>query len=205
MNLFLDPKQPLATCSKERCNDCPHKGNLHCHFSGADLAKFLLAMAPPFVIGGIGVFRLQGWIVLIGWVLFFVSYFGLIEIRVMCSHCPHYHEIGHSLKCWANYGSPKLWRYRPGPMSTTEKIIFLGGLVVIFGLPVVIMVVHVKWVGLVIYSIALTIAFAYLRGKMCVQCINFACPLNRVDHKTRASFLLINPTIADAWKISKKN
>ncbi|GAJ20475.1 unnamed protein product, partial [marine sediment metagenome] len=25
-----------------------------------------------------------------------------------------------TLKCWANYGSPKLWKYRPGPMSLNE-------------------------------------------------------------------------------------
>lgn len=200
MDMFLDPNEPLATCSEEECSDCPHNGVLHCHFSGIDLVKFLLAMLPAFVVGGIGIFRLQGWVMLVGWVLFFISYFGLIEIRVMCSHCPHYAEPGSSLKCWANYGSPKLWRYRPGPMSTIEKIIFLGGLFVIFSLPAIILLMHSTWVGLVIYSIALTAALTYLRRGMCMQCINFACPLNRVGSKTRASFLQMNPKIARAWK-----
>ena len=201
--MFLDPNQPLATCSQEECSDCPHNGVLHCHFSGTDLAKFLLAMLPAFVTGGIGIFRLQGWAALVGWMLFFISYFGLIEIRVMCSHCPHYAEPGSSLKCWANYGSPKLWRYRPGPMSTSEKIIFMGGLVVIFSLPAAVFLIHTAWIALVVYSITLTAALTYLRRVMCVQCINFACPLNRVDPATRASFLLMNPTIACAWKITE--
>jgi hypothetical protein len=48
--------------------------------------------------------------------------FGLLEIRVMCSHCPHYAEAGRLLKCWANYGSPKLWAYRPGPMCRMETL-----------------------------------------------------------------------------------
>ena len=30
-----------------------------------------------------------------------------------------------TLKCWANYGSPKLWKYRPGPMSLAEKTVFI--------------------------------------------------------------------------------
>ena len=49
-----------------------------------------------------------------------VGFFGFIETRVLCSHCPHYAEEGASLRCWANYGSPKLFKYRPGPMSTTS-------------------------------------------------------------------------------------
>jgi hypothetical protein len=33
---------------------------------------------------------------------------------------------------------------------------------------------------------------------MCSQCINFACPLNRVDEKVRGRFLGRNPAVARA-------
>ena len=201
MDYFLDPNQPLATCSGKECNDdCPQNGILHCHFSGIDLLKFLLAVLPAFVIGGIGIFYLQGWKILVAWILFFISYFGLIEIRVMCSHCPHYAEPGHNLKCWANYGSPKLWRYRPGPMSTTENIIFIGGLTVIVGLPTAVFLLHAEWAILLLFSFALTIAILFMRTTMCAHCINFACPFNGVDSKIKSSFMDMNPSIASAWE-----
>jgi hypothetical protein len=77
---------------------------------------------------------MNGWL-LIPWLTMIIGYFGFIEIRVMCSHCPHYAESDSSLKCWANYGSPKIWKYRPEPMSFIEKAIFLGGFAIIWGYP----------------------------------------------------------------------
>jgi hypothetical protein len=35
-----------------------------------------------------------GPIPLLIWIATFVAYFGFIEIRVLCSHCPHYAEKG---------------------------------------------------------------------------------------------------------------
>ena len=39
-----------------------------------------------------------------------------------------------------------------------------------------------------------------LMNFMCSQCMNFACPLNRVDEKVRGQFFDKNPTIAEAWE-----
>lgn len=122
--LFLDPKQPLITCESDSCDDCTINTNLHCHFSLKDWINFLLIAFPPFLLGGAGIKYLNGWL-LIPWITFVVAIFGFVEIRVMCSHCPHYSESLKSLKCWANYGSPKLWKYRPGPMTIFEKTFFL--------------------------------------------------------------------------------
>jgi hypothetical protein len=33
------------------------------------------------------------------------------------------HEKGNTLGCSANHGSPKLWKYRPGPMSTVGSVL----------------------------------------------------------------------------------
>jgi hypothetical protein len=123
-NAFLDLNEPLITCAFANCQTCVLKSQLHCHFNLWGLLRFLGVAFPPFILAGMGIMHFNAWL-LIPWVAFALSYFGLIEIMVMCSHCPHYAQPEiKSLKCWANYGSPKLWRYNPGPMSSSEKFIY---------------------------------------------------------------------------------
>jgi len=137
--MFLNPEKPIATCESSSCNDCPVDNIIHCHFKLKDLIHFLLIAFPPFLLGGAGIYHTSGWL-LIPWLFFVAAFFGFIEIRVMCSHCPHYAEPEKSLKCWANYGSPKFWKYRPGPMTVAEKMIFFGGLAVVWGYPLLFLI-----------------------------------------------------------------
>lgn len=197
--MFLDFNKPIKTCTQAACEGCPLLDSLHCHFKGKDLAKFFAAFFPSFIIGGIGVYRFGIWFFVL-WIVFILSYFGFIEIRVMCSHCPHYAETGSSLKCWANYGSPKLWRYRPGPMSGMEKVIFLAGLILVFGYPLTLFLVISKWLLAMLYGVAVVGAYIFMRKSMCSQCMNFACPLNLVDEDRKKSFFKRNPSIAAAWE-----
>ncbi len=196
--MFLDPRKPIATCVQSSCAGCPVHESLYCHFQGKELARFLTAVIPTFIIGVIGVYRYNAWVLAV-WIAFILAYFGLIEIRVMCSHCPHYAEPGGSLKCWANYGSPKLWRYRPGPMSAMEKVVFLAGLIVIFGLPLVVLAAASNWMLAALYAAAVVGAYAFMRKTMCSHCMNFACPLNLVDEERKRAFLDNNPVVAAAW------
>jgi hypothetical protein len=197
--MFLDPNRPLHTCSAENCNGCEAPNQLTCHFNGKQLLRFALIGFPPFIIAGIIIARLNPWL-LIPWVLFTLTYFGLVEIRVMCSHCPHYGEPGlKTLKCWANYGAPKLWKFRPGPMSLYEKIVFYSGFVIIFGYPIVCSIFAKSYLLLGLYLI-IAILFGWaLKKYYCGRCINFACPLNHVDHEIRNQFFNKNPTVRDAW------
>jgi len=133
------------------------------------------------------------------WLIIILGYFGFVEIRVMCSHCPHYAEEGRSLKCWANYGSPKIWKYRPGPMTLGEKVIFFAGFALIWGYPLFFLLVCFSWFLLVVYILTVASFFATLRRFLCSQCMNFACPLNTVAHEVRKDFLERNPTIAQEW------
>jgi hypothetical protein len=198
MKMFLDPTQPITTCAQSSCEDCPVSGSLHCHFYGRDLAKFFTAAAPVFIFGAVGIYRFGAWALLI-WLGLILSYFGLIEIRVMCSHCPHYAEPGGSLKCWANYGSPKLWHYRPGPMSAMEKLVFLAGLIVIFGYPLPFILLKTGWLLAGLYGLSLLGGYMFMRSAMCSHCMNFACPLNWVDPARREVFFKRNPAVAEAW------
>ncbi len=196
---FPDPSIPITTCKASNCAGCPVADSVHCHFRPMELAHFLLLCMPTFFVGGAGVLAI-GLTPLLIWVGIIVGFFGFVEIRVLCSHCPHYAESGATLGCWANHGSPKLWKYRPGPLSTAEKVVLLGGFAVVWGYPLVFFVIRGLWFLLGLYL--LLVAGFYMTVKMflCSQCMNFACPLNTVPDSARAAFFARNPSVAKAWK-----
>lgn len=202
--MFLDPLKPIATCEATSCDDCPTDNKLHCHFSLKDWVHFLFISLPPFLLGGAGIYFVNGWM-LIPWILFVIAFFGFIEIRVMCSHCPHYAEEEKSLKCWANYGSPKLWDYRPGPMTLIEKIVFFGGFVIVCGYPLLFLLMSSQWFLLIVYAMTTIGFFMTLKLFFCTQCFNFACPLNSVDEEMRRRFFARNPSVAEAWGMQVKD
>jgi hypothetical protein len=198
--MFLDPNKPLHTCKFESCNNCEVSEKLNCHFDIKQLIRFLIIAFPPFIIGGIIIFRFN-FLLLIPWIIIILSYFGLIEIRVMCSHCPHYSEPDTgTLKCWANYGSPKYWKYRPGPMSLNEKAIFYLGFIVIFIYPVIFFILENSYILLGLYVISIIIFKLLLNKYYCSCCINFACPFNNVDKEIRNIFFSKNSIVEIAWK-----
>jgi hypothetical protein len=199
-HLFLDPRKPLSTCSSMDCDGCPVQSRLQCHFGGRELLRFFLIALPPFLLGGIGIARVNAWL-LLPWMGMALGYFGLVEIRVMCSHCPHYAEPGaKTLQCWANYGSPKLWKYHAGPMSAGEKIVFFSGLVLIAGYPLVLLIAGSQWLLLALFVAVVVVMAAGMRSRMCRRCMNFACPFNQVAPSIRTAFFARNPIVAQAWK-----
>jgi hypothetical protein len=198
--LFLDPNKPTATCNSESCDGCILGKTLHCHFKPRDLAHFLSICLPTFLVGGAGVYHESGWLFFL-WILMIIGYFPLLEIRVMCTHCPHYAGPGGTLRCWANYGALKLWAYRPGPMSSIEKSLFLGGSIIIWGYPLVFLVIGMQWFFLVAYIVCVVAFFMTLKMFLCSQCANFACPLNGVDESIRQEFFRKNSEIAGAWGV----
>ncbi len=195
---FLDPSVPIATCKSTDCKNCSSSDSVHCHFRPVELIHFLLIAMPTFLMGGAAIYA-SGQIPLFIWIGIIIGYFGFIEIRVMCSHCPHYAEEGSTLKCWANHGSPKLWKYRPGPMSVMEKVVFLGGFVIVWGYPLPFFVIEGLWFLLAIYILITTGFFVTLKMFLCAQCMNFACPLNGVPESARLRFFERNPIVATAW------
>jgi hypothetical protein len=200
---FLDPKKPIATCAAETCDDCNVSRALHCHFTLRDLIYFLVIVSPSFLLGGAGIYRISAWM-LIPWLILIIAYFGFVEIRVMCSHCPHYAEEGSSLKCWANYGSPKIWKYRPGPMTMLEKVVFFAGLAVVWGYPLIFLIAKFQVFLLIVYLLSVAGFIMTLRTFLCSQCMNFACPLNTVENEVRSGFFERNPEVAKAWRVDGK-
>lgn len=198
--MFLDPAKPIQTCISESCDGCAVHETLHCHFRPTDLIHFLFMALPTFLLGGAGVYRVSAWWLIL-WLVMIIGFFGFLEIRVLCSHCPHYAEPGSSLKCWANYGSPKIWKFRPGSLSFIEKIFLFSGFAVIWGYPLVFLLKDMQWFLLIVYVLSTAGFFMTLSRFLCTQCINFACPLNRVDDSVRLEFFKQNPEIAQAWRI----
>jgi len=195
--LFLDPKKPIATCESRSCDDCLAKNHIHCHFKLLDWVHFLLTSIPPFLLGGAGIYHMSGCL-LLPWIIFLVAFFGFIEIRVMCSHCPHYGEPQIHLKCWANYGAPKPWKYRPGPMTIIEKTVFFFGFAVVWGYPLPFLILGNQLFLLAVYLITTVGFFTTLKTFMCSNCMNFACPLNSVNEEVRQQFLDKNPSVGEA-------
>jgi hypothetical protein len=194
MPLFLPAGEPIVTCTAGACEGCPVRRSLKCHFGAGDLLPFLLSASPAFVLGAIGIAAAGvGYLAL--WGVLLVGCFGVAEIRVLCSHCPHYAERVSSLRCWANYGSPKLWRYRPGPMSRWEKTVFFGALASVAGYPLLFMLVAASWALLAAFLAALAGLATFMAIRMCGRCMNFACPANRVSGPTRQAFIQRNPGV----------
>ncbi len=196
---FPNPSLPIATCRASDCAECPVADSIHCHFRPAELAHFLLICMPTFLVGGAGVLA-AGLTPLLIWIAIIIGFFGFVEIRVLCSHCPHYAEEGATLGCWANHGSPKLWKYRPGPLSTAEKVVLLGGFALVWGYPLPFFIAGGLWFLLALYLLLDAGFFMTLKMFLCSQCQNFACPLNSVPDSARALFFERNPSVARAWK-----
>jgi fatty acid desaturase len=96
------------------------------------------------------------------------------------------------MKCHANYGFPKLWRYRPGPMNRTEKTVFLSGLFLVFGYPAFFILLSGSSGILIVYLVSAALFFI-LTGKFyCSRCIHFSCPLNRVKDDIKKEFMKYN-------------
>ncbi len=124
----------------------------------------------PHVLGGYAAFHF-GLYWLLGLIGLIVLYFGFVEIRMMCSHCPHYAEPElKSLKCWANYGSIKLWKYRPGPMSKIEKAIFLIGMATVYLYPSPLFFVQKMWFLGAFHLMIVAGFFTTLIIFLCSQC-----------------------------------
>ena len=197
---FQDPNKPIEGCTLTNCSECSLKTQLDCHFNLQELIEFYLIIIPIFALGGYLLFTLSlFW--LFAWMAYMVLFFGFIEIRVMCSHCPHYgQKDGAVLKCWANYGAPKLWKYRPGPMNAMEKTVFISGFIILFSSPLIAAICTESYVLLAMY---LTLVFLWkfmLKRIYCSHCNNFACPFNNTSIKVKKQFLEQNPNIAKFWR-----
>ncbi len=186
----------LKTCIIENCEDCEIESKTNCNFQYCHLLKFYLISTPSLIIGGTGISKYNTSAFFI-WLMIICLFFLVIEIRVLCAHCPHYENSKMTLKCWANYGAPKIWKFRPWPMTPQEKTILISGFAFVWGYPFFFLFASEAWLMLFLYFCLTTFFFTMLRLKNCVKCINFSCPLNQISPDTKEIFLRNNPVFCD--------
>jgi hypothetical protein len=185
-------------------------------YTSSDARWFATLGFAPMVVGLIGMFGSSisyfGWSFDIGaffgfgsfvlgeGVLMFLVYSALsmlffaggIEWYVLCRHCPCYEHSGREhgnegrFYCLANWGSPKIFKYKPGRISRLGQAAFLigSGFFVLF--PVAYL--FDRWEFVLIQLVVAVSFMATLRHWGCSQCPNFGCVLNTVNHENRQAF-----------------
>jgi hypothetical protein len=137
----------------------------------------------------------------IGYIGYLIFFFQVWENKMLCSHCPYYaFEDDKSVKCYANYGIYKAWKYNPAPMSTSEKVQFIIGITLFAGIPLILFLA----IGFYLFfgiSLVLTLVWVIsMHFLSCSKCPNFSCPLNNVPKEIVDEYLKQNSTMRTAWE-----
>jgi hypothetical protein len=197
------PSAAALPCTAQHdpdCAGCFLASQLMCRFEHADLLSFLLSFLPFGIAVVAGAIRSGLAVYLLAWLAYWPLFFFLWEARVLCSHCPYWAAEGAILRCHANYGVVKLWRYRPGPMSQPEKVQFILGASLFVGFPLGLLVIGAEYVLALVAAGAVVSAGYGLWRHGCSRCVNFSCPANHVPRKLVEAYLSRNPAIRAAWQ-----
>jgi hypothetical protein len=200
---MASPNNPHDICTWQpvsECAGCSIEGHLKCRFDRRHLLHFLGMFGVFAIPAFIGVIQSGYAWYLLGWVAFWLVFFGLWEIRILCSHCPYYAEKGATLHCIANYGCPKVWKYHPEPMSVSEKVQLVIGFVILGGYPLPFMILGGQYLWAFVALWGLAMFFWTLREYTCSRCVNFSCPLNCVPMEVVGAYLERNPVMRNAWE-----
>jgi hypothetical protein len=194
-------KESICTTQpKNLCEGCSLDTELMCRYDARDTLHFFMLVLPFFVtaIGGVIASGYGWW--LLGWLAYMLLFFFIWEGRVLCSHCPYWSDKSRLLRCHANYGVLKLWRYRPGPMSVWEQAQFLIGALLFILYPMLFLFIGHAYL-LAGIGLASAASFGYLLHRnVCVRCVNFSCPLNHVAKQVVEAYLAKNPLMRHAWE-----
>lgn len=183
-----------------RCGNCELAGKLKCRLSLAAqirfIGLFLIPAAPAIagvILGG------YGWY-LFGWLGFALLNFTFWEARVLCSHCPFWAEERTVLRCLANSGVPKFYRFHPEPLNRLEKAQVILIFLILVGYPFPFLILGGQWELLAVTVVGVALFAWMISTHVCSQCVNFSCPVNRVPRKVRDGYLHRNPVIREAWE-----
>lgn len=204
------PTKNICNANESECPDCSLSGKLMCTFNIKDTIYFMLPVLGAWItlVLGLAFGFIMGIIDLpllilfsAGYVGYLIFFFQVWENKILCSHCPYYaFEDEKSVKCYANYGIYKAWKYNPAPMTNSEKVQFLIGVTLFAGIPLVFFLI----IGLYIYftvSLVFTIVWVLsMHFLSCSKCPNFSCPLNNVSKDVINEYLKQNSIMRKAWE-----
>ncbi|MEJ2252582.1 MAG: hypothetical protein P8Y97_23340 [Candidatus Lokiarchaeota archaeon] len=136
-----------------------------------------------------------------GWIAYSIFFFAIWESRMICNHCPYYaNNEERVLHCPTDRGKPKTGKYSPGPLNLSEKIQFIIGAVILMGFPIPFLILASQFVPMLLYGIGVVVWVILIQLKVCTDCLNFSCPLNRVPKRVKNDFIIRNPVIKKAWE-----
>lgn len=222
----MSDKNSYNFCTWDDNSDCVSCGllaHLSCKWDKKILGLFMGIGIPPFLITlfgfvVLGLMKLSWWW-LIGYVAYFIIFFGILEARFLCSHCPYYAREGKTLKCLGNNGNYKFWKYHPEPINGFEKFLMIfvivdmtfliipaGGL----GYGIYYIATHYAMFGLIPLMLMIGLCFsalvtgigfiAALKNGFCSRCVNFSCGLNTVPKEYVDAYLKKNDVMREAWE-----
>jgi len=162
----------------------------------------LLGILPPIIGIVISEFSLLIKILIfMGWLIYALFFFMIWESRIICNHCPYYSDDSQkTLHCPINKGILKTSKYDPRPINSFEKIQFIIGAIILIGFPIPFLVIKRQYLPILFLIGGTVIWIIVIQLKVCSDCINFSCVLNRVPENLRNEFLKKNPIIQKAWE-----
>ncbi|MDC7126709.1 MAG: hypothetical protein PQJ46_14150 [Spirochaetales bacterium] len=194
-------KKGPCTCQNQANKEgCDIHQNLLCRHNKKE-TQFMFFMMLPFYItsfGGLIKVGMGLWI--IPWVAYITFFFIIIEGNIICGHCPYYDMPGKTLKCPGNYGVPKLFKYKPGPMSKAERILFIITAFSTLMYPVVLLTIAKEYLLVAIAAASIIQLVLIFRKCICNRCVNFSCPNNTTDKSLKDAYFAQNTTMSEAWK-----
>jgi hypothetical protein len=221
-NVDVD-RNPYNICTWDNqsdCDNCEDKNLLFCKLDKKLQYAFLILFAPCVVVAFFGL-TLVGILTGVWWWLivygaFFIMLFPVIELGVLCRHCPYYAKSGRTLTCLASSG-PKIYKYSPRPMNKWEHLGMYSYYAFLIGFPIFGVGYGIYFIGnnysqygkialLGMIGIELALLFSMLAFNYCLgvyvcrKCVNFSCPWNRVDKPVVDEYLKKNPVMREAWE-----
>jgi hypothetical protein len=210
-NSTKNNKEKLCIWDQESaCEICELKDKLHCQTQKKYSLYFAVSFFSGILPALLGIIfsnmnTILKILILSGWVGYSIFFFLIWESKILCSHCPFYaDEDQKTLHCYANMGIIKTAKYCPEPMDTSEKIQFIiaVSILIIFAYPFLLLSNQI--IFFILSVIGMVVWILILQTQICVRCINFSCPLNRVPKEYIDKFLERNPAIKQVWE-SKDN
>ena len=177
--------KPSTACICDTCEDCELGERLLCHHTTSEKLDFIVLVIGWFIPFCAGMIIGRHWIGIAVWGALAVIFFGYVEALILCRHCPHYAEPGFFLSCHANAGLPKIPKLDARPLNRTEKIIWLGYVLVLFLYFIPFFIISQQWLLLAINVWAFILAGRMLMRTKCSRCYVVSCPLNRLPGDLR--------------------
>ncbi len=191
--------------NKSECKECDLHEKLFCQPKSKYIIYFGLPAVFAMIPAGIGLltseFELLVRILIFGgWIGYLMFFFFVWESRMVCNHCPYFaNDEQRTLHCPIDKGKLKTSKYNPGPASLSEKIQFLIGFAILLGYPIVFLALA-NQILLLLFTLGASVVWIIIiQLKVCTDCVNFACVLNRVPKSVRLQFFEKNPIIKKAW------